>query len=155
MQLAPNFYLSEFVKSQTALRQGIDNTPDEYTIETLERLAKELLQPVRNHFDAPVVITSGFRCPDLNLAIGSKDTSQHIKGEAVDFEVVGRGNYEVALYIRDNMDFDQLILEFWRDDDPYAGWVHCSYVGPAWNRKQSLTISMGKTAHGLPGDHHA
>ena len=154
MQLAPNFYLSEFVKSQTALRQGIDNTPDEHTIETLERLAKELLQPVRNHFDATIVITSGFRCPVLNLAIGSKDTSQHIRGEAVDFEVVGRGNYEVALYIRDNMDFDQLILEFWRDDDPYAGWVHCSHVGKSWNRQQSLTISKGKTAYGLPGDPH-
>lgn len=152
MILSPNFTLSEMTKSQTAIRRGIINEPDEQDIAALERLAMSVLQPVRDHFGTPVIVTSGYRCPDLNMAIGSKGSSQHIKGEAADFEVIGHGNFEVATWIRDTLDFDQLILEFWRDDDPNAGWVHCSYVGPGQNRKEALTITGRGARVGLPGD---
>jgi len=135
MKLSKNFSLQEMTKSQTALRRGIDNTPTPDKIEPLTMLCEKVLQPVRDHFDRPVTITSGYRSPELCLAIGSKTTSQHTKGQAADFEVPGVSNMEVAQWIADNCEFDQLILECYTGGN--TGWIHCSYVHEP--RKELLT----------------
>ena len=122
-------------KSQTALRKGIDNTPTPDKIEPLTLLCEKVLQPVRDHFDRPVTITSGYRSPELCVAIGSKVTSQHTKGQAADFEVPGVSNMEVAQWVADNCEFDQLILECYTGGN--TGWIHCSYVHEP--RKELLT----------------
>ena len=124
MKLTKNFSLEEMTKSQTALRKGIDNTPTPDKIEPLTMLCESVLQPVRDHFDRPVTITSGYRSPELCVAIGSKITSQHTKGQAADFEVPGVSNMVVAELIRDNLEFDQLILECYTGGN--TGWIHCS-----------------------------
>lgn len=148
MKLSENFSLAELCKSSTALRCGITNTPGDAQVKALELLTKNILQPVRAHYDVAFIPSSGFRCLELNRQIKSKDTSQHTKGEAVDFEVPGISNLELAKWIRDNLEFDQLILEFWKEDDPHAGWVHCSYKEEG-NRKSVLTIGPGGTLAGL------
>ena len=147
MKLSKNFSLAELTKSQTALRKGIDNAPTQDEIEKLQLLVDNVLQPVREHFGRPVTINSGFRCLELNRAIGSKDNSQHRKGEAADIEIAGIANKELAEWIRDNLEFDQLILEFYSDKDPAAGWVHVSYVKT--NRNATLTIAKDGTRVGL------
>lgn len=129
MLLARNFTLAEMLKSQEAMRRSIDNTPtDPALVDALRALAVNVLQPVREHFGGPVFVTSGYRCPQLNAAIGGSATSQHMKGQAADFEVAGHSNFEVAEWIRDNLEYDQLILEYYTPGDPHSGWVHCSYV---------------------------
>lgn len=135
MKLSKNFSLQEMTKSQTALRRGIDNTPTPDKIEPLTMLCEKVLQPVRDHFDRPVTITSGYRSPELCMAIGSKPTSQHTKGQAADFEVPGVSNMEVAKWISENLEFDQLILECYTGGN--TGWIHCSYVHEP--RKELLT----------------
>lgn len=135
MKLTKNFSLQEMTKSQTALRRGIDNTPTPDKIEPLTLLCEKVLQPVRDHFDRPVTITSGYRSPELCVAIGSKVTSQHTRGQAADFEVPGVSNMEVAQWIADNCEFDQLILECFTGGN--TGWIHCSYVHEP--RKELLT----------------
>ena len=129
MRVSKNFTLGELTKSQTALRMGIDNIPDPMHLYNLHRLCDNILQPVREHSGRPVTISSGYRSVELCLAIGSTAKSQHAKGQAADFEVLGVDNKQVAEWIRDNLDFDQLILEFYREDDPQSGWIHCSYAG--------------------------
>jgi len=137
MQLSGHFSLSELTKSQTAIRKGIDNKPTLEHIENLTELCVQILEPTRRNFGKPMVITSGYRSEELCEAIGSKSTSQHAKGEAADFEMFGIDNKELAKYIKNNLVFDQLILEFYNPDDPSSGWVHCSYSKEE-NRKQSL-----------------
>ena len=137
MKLTENFSLSELTKSQTAERKGIDNTPSPTHQENLKSLCEMVLQPVRDHFSRVVTISSGYRSPELCAAIGSKSTSQHAKGEAADFEIFGVSNKELADYIHENLDYDQLILEYWKKEDPNSGWVHCSYTNGN-NRKQYL-----------------
>jgi hypothetical protein len=137
MQLSTNFSLLELTKSQTAERKDIDNTPSTEHQENLESLCTSILQPVRDHFSRVVSISSGYRSPELCTAIGSKITSQHAKGEAADFEIFGVSNKELADYINENLDYDQLILEYWKESDPNSGWVHCSYTNGS-NRKQYL-----------------
>ena len=149
MQLSRNFKLSEFEKSQTATRKGIDNKAGSGEIKNLTDLCYEVLEPVRAKFDKPITITSGYRSEELCEAIGSKATSQHAKGQAADFEIAGVSNLEVALWIQNNCDFDQLILEFWKDDDPNAGWIHCSFNDGS-NRKQVLTYDGKSYTNGLP-----
>lgn len=136
MRVTKNFTLGELTKSQTALRMGIDNNPTPAALYNLHQMCDNILQPVREHFGRPVTISSGYRSVELCLAIGSSAKSQHAKGEAADFEVMGVNNKEVATWIRDNLDFDQLILEFYNDDDPQSGWIHCSYSDD--NRKSVL-----------------
>jgi hypothetical protein len=126
MNLSNNFTLAELTKSQTATRKGIDNEPGTVEIENLIHLAKTILQPVREHFGKPVMISSGYRSPALCEAIGSSAKSQHAKGEAADFEIGGVDNLELATWIADNCEFDQLILEFYDGVDPNSGWIHCS-----------------------------
>ena len=150
MQLSKHFKLEEFEKSSTAIRHGLENKAGSGEIKNLTDLCYGVLEPVRAKFDKPIIVTSGYRSPELNRAIGSKsDTSQHCKGEAVDFEIAGVSNLQVALWIQNNCDFDQLILEFWKDDDPNAGWVHCSFKEGS-NRKQVLTYTGKEYKNGLP-----
>ena len=149
MQLSKHFTLSEMEKSQTATRKGISNKAGSGEIKNLTDLCYEVLEPVRAKFEKPIIITSGYRSPELCEAIGSKSTSQHAKGQAVDFEIAGVSNLQVALWIQNNCDFDQLILEFWKDDDPNAGWIHCSFKEGS-NRKQVLTFDGKTYTNGLP-----
>ena len=128
MELTKNFNLVELTKSQTAERKGIDNTPSPEHQENLKSLCTHVLQPIRDHFSQVVSVSSGYRSPELCTAIGSKITSQHAKGEAADFEIFGVSNKELADWIHYNLNYDQLILEYWKgEDDPNSGWVHCSY----------------------------
>jgi len=137
MQLSGHFSLSELTKSQTAERKGISNKPTLEHIENLTELCTQILEPTRRNFGKPMVITSGYRSEELCEAIGSKTTSQHAKGEAADFEMFGLDNRSLAKYIKNNLIFDQLILEFYNQDDPSSGWVHCSY-NKEENRKEAL-----------------
>ena len=137
MQLSANFSLKELTASQTAARKGIDNTPSPEHQENLKLLCTHILQPVRDRFERVVSVSSGYRSEKLCLAIGSKTTSQHAKGQAADFEIYGLSNQELATYIKENLDYDQLILEYWKKEDPNSGWVHCSYNINV-NRKQYL-----------------
>lgn len=136
MKLSEHFTLEELTKSQVARRYRIDNIPSLGEVENLKKLCLHILEPVRKYYNKPISPSSGFRCVLLNRQIGSSDTSQHITGQAVDFEVPGVLNRETALWIKDELDFDQLILEFHKEGDPYSGWVHCSYVGQS-NRNKS------------------
>jgi hypothetical protein len=137
MKLSANFSLSELTKSQTATRKGIDNTPSPEHQENLRLLCEAVLQPVREHFGRVVTVTSGYRSPELCIAIGSKTTSQHAKGQAADFEIFGVSNKALADYINETLHYDQLILEYWNESDPNSGWVHCSF-SKGKNRKQYL-----------------
>lgn len=128
MRLSKNFTLNELTKSQTALRMGIDNEPTPWDLYNLTQLCDNILQPVREHFGRPVTISSGYRSVELCKAIGSSSNSQHTKGQAADFEIAGVDNKEVAEWIRDTLDFDQLILEFYEEGEPSSGWIHCSYA---------------------------
>jgi len=120
---------------------GINNNPTAGQIENLKRLCESILQPIRNHYDSPVIISSGYRSAELCIAIGSTIHSQHAKGEAADLQVIGVDNKALAKYIKENLDFDQLILEYYKEEEgPHSGWVHVSYVGKG-NRKESLTAT--------------
>ena len=152
MQLSKHFKLHEFEKSATAIRLGIKNKAGSGEIKNLTDVCYEILEPVRAKFDEkPVMITSGFRSEELCEAIKSSKTSQHTKGQAVDFEIAGVSNLEVALWVQNNCNYDQLILEFWKeeDDDPNSGWVHCIFVEGS-NRKQVLTFNGREYKNGLP-----
>ena len=138
MRLSKHFTLQELIKSSTAERKGINNVPESAEIESLRLVCDNILEPVRQHFGVPMVPSSGYRCLELNRAIGSGDSSQHVKGQAVDFEIPGLANQVLANWIMENVDYDQLILEFYRQEDPNSGWVHCSYVNKEENRKKSL-----------------
>lgn len=148
MQLSKHFTLEEFEKSQTATRKGIKNKAGSGEIKNLGDLCYEVLEPVRAKFDKPVTITSGYRSPELSEAIGSKATSQHCSGEAVDFEIAGVSNLQVALWLTNNVNFDQCILEFWTGEAS-SGWIHVSYKDGS-NRKQVLTYDGKSYTNGLP-----
>jgi len=150
MKLSKNFSLAEMTKSQTATRMGLENNPNEDETENLRLLCERVLQPVRDHFNHIVSISSGYRSSELCIAIGSSLESQHAKGQAADFEIFGTPNNEVANWISNNLIYDQLILECWNSDEPNSGWVHVSY-DPDFNqnRKQYLRAykDNGKTKY--------
>jgi hypothetical protein len=148
MKLTENFSLAEMTKSETALRQGLDNTPGEVEIENMRKLTENVLQPVRDHYERGVKVNSGFRHPDVNAAVGGSRTSDHCKGQAADIEIPGVPNAELAQWIADNLEFRQLILEFYTPGVPDSGWVHVSYV-EGDNKKQILTAMKenGKTVY--------
>ena len=151
MKLTTNFSLAEMTASQMAARKGIPNNPTAGQIENLRKVCESILQPIRNHYDAPVIVSSGFRSPELCVLIGSSIDSQHAKGQAADLQVSGVDNKSLAKWIKENLDFDQLILEFYKESEgPHSGWVYVSYVGKE-NRKQSLTATRaentGKTVY--------
>ena len=148
MKLSKSFTLNELTKSQTAEREGINNNPSESQIEALQRLCENVLQPVRDHYGMPVTVSSGFRSAQLCQRIGSSINSQHALGQAADFEIFGISNQDLAHWIDKNLDYDQMILEYWNPDDKNSGWVHCSYKNPEENRKEFLRAyrdDKGKT----------
>ena len=147
MNLSRNFTLSELIKSDTAIRMGINNNPSAEQIEKLKDLCENILQPVRDHYGR-VKVTSCFRSIDLCLAIKSSANSQHAKAEAADFECIGVDNAELADWNYKILDFDRLILEFYTPGEPKSGWIHCSYV-PEGGRKQFLHAykAEGKTKY--------
>lgn len=151
MNLTANFTLAEMIKSETALRHDMDNTPGEVEIENLKALCENVLQPVRDHFQRGVKVNSGFRHPEVNAKVGGSKTSDHCKGQAADIEITGVANGDLAQWIVDNLDFRQVILEFYTPGVPDSGWVHVSYVAGD-NKKQVLTATKqaGKTVY-LPG----
>ena len=139
MQLSKNFNLVELTKSQTAERKGIPNDPSPDHQENLRLLCERVLQPVRDHFNHTVTISSGYRNELLSQKIGSSSTSQHCAGEAADFEIFGTPNNEVSDWIKENLMYDQMILEFWNKDEPNSGWLHVSYnPESSENIKQNL-----------------
>ena len=148
MQLSKHFKLEEFEKSSTAIRLNIKNKDGSGEIKNLTDLCYEVLEPVRAKFDKPIIITSGYRSPELCEAIGSKATSQHTKGQAVDFEIAGVNNLAIGLWLTNNVNFDQYIQEYY-DGTPSSGWCHVSFAEGS-NRKQVLTFDGKKYTEGLP-----
>ena len=147
MNLSRNFTLQELIKSDTAIRLDINNNPNSGQIEKLRLLCENILQPVRDHFGR-VKVTSGFRSEQLCLKIGSSINSQHAKAEAADFECMETDNAELADWIYANLEFDQLILEFYTPGEPNSGWIHCSWI-PEGRREQFLLAyrQEGKTKY--------
>jgi hypothetical protein len=159
MKISPNLNLAEITRSDTAKRHGIDNTPTAEHLENFKLLADKVFEPIRAHFGVPIFISSGYRSAELNKAIGGASkivngiyvpTSQHCKGQAIDIDMDGSNgevtNRMVFDYIKNKLDFDQLIWEFGTDFNP--DWVHVSYV-KSGNRKQKLKAvrSGGKTTY--------
>lgn len=151
MKLTANFSLEELTKSETALRLGMDNTPNDQELANMVALCECVLQPIRDHFGKGVKVNSGFRDPEVNAKVGGSKTSDHCKGMAADIEIPGVANADLAQWIVDNLEFRQVILEFYTPGIPDSGWVHVSY-NPGDNKKQVLTATKqsGKTVY-LPG----
>lgn len=147
-QISKNFTLTEFTKSVTASNLSIDNTPTSDAYDNICYLCNNLLQPLRDKIKQPIHINSGYRSVRLNKAVGGAETSQHCTGCAADIEIIGMNNYDLACFIRDNFNFDQLILEFANNlkVDPNSGWVHVS-LKKENNRRQCLTIKSNKTGY--------
>ena len=137
MKLSPNFSLAEMIKSDTALRLDMENEPDDDHIDNMIALCENVLQKVRDHYGKGVKVNSGFRHPDVNAKVGGSKTSDHCKGMAADIEIPGIPNAELAEWIAENLEYTQLILEFYTPGVPDSGWVHISYNGTE-NRKQNL-----------------
>jgi hypothetical protein len=143
--------LSEVTRSESAKRKGISNMPTEAHIANFKLLAEKIFEPIRTHFRCPIIISSGYRSKELNAAIGGSLTSQHCSGKAIDIDMDGTPNgvtnRMVFDYIKDNLDFDQLIYEFGDSNNP--DWVHVSYESSGKQRKQILKASRvnGKTTY--------
>ena len=148
MKLTANFSLEELTKSETALRFDLDNEPNNEQLANLVALCECVLQPVRDHFGKGVKVNSGLRTPEVNAKVGGSKTSDHCKGMAADIEIPGVANAELAQWITDNLEFRQVILEFYTPGIPDSGWVHVSY-NSGDNKKQVLTATKqnGKTVY--------
>ena len=148
MNLTKNFTLEELTKSETALRHNMDNSPGQAEVDSLLALAENVLQPVRDHFARGVKCNSGYRSLEVNQKVGGSRNSDHIRGQACDIEIPGIPNAELAEWIKDNLEYNQLILEFYTPGVPDSGWVHVSYI-PEANRNQVLTATKkdGKTVY--------
>ena len=144
--LTEHFTLEELIRSDVAIRMGIDNTPTAQHKRHLILLCQHILEPVRVHFDKPVRVNSGYRCLALNMVINPLTTtvdrlSKHCLGQAADIEIDGISNYDLAVWIRDHIPaFNQVILEFYTPGQPNSGWVHVSYVHQS-NKKECLTAT--------------
>lgn len=140
MQLSEHLSLAEVTRSETAKRKGISNMPTEAHLANFKLLAEKVFEPLRMHFGKPIHISSGYRSDALNKAIGGSKTSQHCSGEAIDIDMDGSAhgitNKMVFDYIKDNIEFDQLIWEFGTSTNP--DWVHVSYESSGRQRKQIL-----------------
>ena len=151
MQISKHLSLAEVSRSETAKRRGINNTPSGEHLENFKKLAENVFEKVRENFGVPIHISSGYRSKELNKAIGGSATSQHCSGEAIDIDMDGSAhgvtNAQVFNYIKDNLEFDQLIWEFGSDTNP--DWVHVSYESTGKQRKQILKAvkSKGKTVY--------
>lgn len=152
MKLSTNFWLAEFIKSATAKRNGISNMPTPEHQANMVLLCEKVLEPIRANFDCPLMLSSGYRSKALNaITKGASLTSQHCTGEAVDIDMDGTDvkNSEVFNYIKDNLEFDQLIWEFGTDSNP--DWVHVSYESTGKQRKQILkAVKSGGATKYLP-----
>lgn len=137
-RISKNISYKEGVYSITANRLGLENKPNEEQLANMKTIAEEVFQPLREWVGGPVKINSFFRSPELNKAIGGSKTSQHCKGQAIDFDdnFKYKTNAEMFKYIRENLDYDQMIWEFGDDENP--NWVHVSYVSPEANRQRCL-----------------
>ena len=149
MQLSTNLSLAEVTRSETAKRRGISNMPTPEHIENFKKLAVNIFQPIREHFGKPIIISSGYRSAELNKAIGGSLSSQHSSGEAIDIDMDGTDitNKQIFDYIKDNLNFDQMIWEFGTDTNP--DWVHVSFAANRSQRKQILVAKKvnGKTTY--------
>jgi hypothetical protein len=149
IKISDHISYKEATRSVTALRLGIDNTPNEYQLQNMEIIAKKVFEPLREAVNAPIKINSFFRSEKLNKAIGGSTKSQHCQGRAIDIDDVygSVSNAYMFYYIKDNLDFDQLIWEFGSDANP--DWVHVSYVDEDSNRKRCLKAirENGKTKY--------
>lgn len=150
MQLSKNLSLAEMIRSESAKRNGISNMPTEEHLANMKKLAENVFQPIREHFNVPIHISSGYRSLELNKAIkGSSKTSQHSLGQAIDIDMDGTKitNKQIFDFIKDNLDYDQLIFEFGTDSNP--AWVHVSFNPKGKQRKQILkaTKKNGKTVY--------
>lgn len=149
MKLSKNLSLAEATKSTTAKRLGINNTPDEWVKENLRQVAINVFQPLRDAFGCPIYVSSGYRSPELNTAIGGSKRSQHVEGRALDLDADVYGsctNAQIFSWLKENVEFDQLIWEFGDESNP--DWVHVSYVYDGLNRKRCLKAvrdDKGKT----------
>ena len=144
MKLTEHFSLAEMIVSPTAKRLGLSNTPTPEHIENMRYCCEKILEPVRNHFGKPVQINSSYRAPLVNKAVGGSKTSQHVNGQAIDFEIPGIDNKVVADWIGDNLEFDQIILEFYTKGDKNSGWVHASIKKGGGNRKMRMIATKSK-----------
>ena len=151
MQISKHLSLAEVSRSETAKRRGINNTPSGEHLENFKKLAENIFEPIREHFGVPIHISSGYRSKELNAAVGGSSSSQHCQGEAIDIDMDGSPNgvtnKMVFDYIKDNLNFDQMIWEFGNDTNP--DWVHVSYESTGKQRKQILRAirSGGKTIY--------
>ena len=138
MQLSKNLALAEVTRSETAKRKGISNMPTPEHLENFKKLAENIFQPIREHFGKPIHISSGYRSKALNTAVGGSFSSQHCTGEAIDIDMDGTEitNAQIFHFIKDNLNFDQLIAEFPVNSNP--AWVHVSYESTGKQRKQIL-----------------
>jgi hypothetical protein len=138
MQLSEHFELAEFIRSSTAKRASISNMPTDAHLENIKLLCEKVLEPIRIHFARPIILSSGYRSAALNRAVGGSSSSQHCSGEAADIDMDGTNvtNAQIFNYIKDNLEFDQLIWEFGTDTNP--DWVHVSYESNGRQRKQIL-----------------
>jgi zinc D-Ala-D-Ala carboxypeptidase len=150
-KISEHISYKEGVYSTTAKRLGIDNTPDAYALQNMELLAEKVFEPLREYVNGPIAINSFYRSPELNQAIGGSSKSQHCEGRAIDIDdTYGyMSNKEMYEYIKNNLDFDQIIWEFGTDDNP--DWVHVSYVDHDFNRQRCLKAykENGKTKYKL------
>tara|TARA_Y100001951_G_scaffold42592_1_gene33749 strand:+ start:1057 stop:1515 length:459 start_codon:yes stop_codon:yes gene_type:complete len=146
--MTKNFSYFEMIKSSTADRLNVSNEPTIEHVINLVNLCNFILQPVREEF-GPIRINSGYRSPALNAKVGGSKTSQHCNGEAADFESSRISNPNLAKWISEHLEFDQLILEFYDGKDPNSGWIHCSYKKDGNNRGKTLTALRvkGKTEY--------
>jgi len=139
MKLSENLSLDEVIKSNTAIRRGIDNTPSEEHLENLKYVAEKVFQPIREHFGVPIYISSGYRSPELNEAIGGSPRSFHSHGMALDLDQDGRNkgvsNADVFYFIKDNLPFTELIWEFGDENNP--NWVHVALAKGRENEKNT------------------
>ena len=143
--------MREAVESYTAKRRGIDNTPGDYELTNMTALAENIFEPLREWVGGPIKINSFFRSVELNKAIGGSSKSQHCQGRAIDIDDVygHKTNAEMYNWIKENLNFDQMIWEFGTDDNP--DWVHISYVSEDGNRNRCLKAEKkdGKTAYSV------
>lgn len=150
-KLTEHFTVEELTASNTAKARGISNEPTAEHLANMKYVCEKILEPVREHFGKPVKINSSYRSPALNVAVGGSKTSQHVNGQAVDFEIMGISNKVVADWVADNLEFDQVILEFYVEGDKNSGWVHASIKKDGGNRKQKLIAKKdGKSTRYLP-----
>ena len=147
--LTNNFSLHEMIKSETAIRRDMDNTPhSDEVVQNLTVLCEQILQPLRDVYGVGIKVNSGYRSPDVNAAVGGSRTSDHCKGQAADIEIPGVANAELAQYIVDNFDFTQLILEFYTQGVPDSGWVHVSYDSNNLKRQVMTAVRQsGRTVY--------